>query len=271
MKEPTPLLSGEATALERKLLGAMAEERPSPELSAIMAGGLSVPAGSATLGKTVGLTLGKGSALLALALALGGAGTVAVLSSRSTLTTSQMPAAIVHTPASAPPEQARVSAVALAPALPEPGVHPESSAVAAMLDSTQAASSASAADSQRPSRAANRARSELAEPRMEATSSISEEIRLLDAAKQRLRGGAPGDAARMLDEYRSRFPRGALGQEATVLRIEALEKSGQHDQALALARRFVQNHPSTTYVERVSRLVGGLGDAAAQRSGASTQ
>ena len=246
MKEPERLLAGEATPLERKLLLAMAEERPSAALSARMAHGLS-HAGAA-LGKSAGLAaLGKGSALLALAL---GAGAAAVLSSRSTPTTSRAPAAITR--GAQEPDVERIAEPAL-------------SSLPASADANAHDGTASPADSTGTDKAVGR--SVAADVRRRATGDIAEEIRLLDTAKRQLQSGKPAEAMAVLDGYRSRFPRGALGQEATVLRIEALEKSGQHGTAQSLARRFVRNHPSSTYVVRVSRLVGGLDTEASQRSG----
>jgi hypothetical protein len=229
VKEPERLLAGDATALERKLLLAMADERPSPELSARMASGLSPAVGA--LGKSAGLAaLGKGSALLALAL---GAGAAAIVSFAPTPTTSRAPAASAREP--------RVSAPSLQPASAE-----------AEARGAAAASTASTGEDQAAVRAAP------AEVRRRATGDIAAEIRLIDTAKRQLHRGAPVEAMAVLDDYRTRFPSGALGQEAAVLRIEALERSGQHGSAQALARRFLRNHPSSTYVGRVSRLVGGL-------------
>jgi hypothetical protein len=249
VKEPERLLAGEATALERKLLQAMAEERPSPELSSAMARGLTTGGAIVGVGKSVGLaTLGKGSALLALALALG-AGAAAVLSSPSTPTTSSAPPASTHA--------AQASAPSAQPSSAEADAHDERSPVP-----TQPSASSS---TDKVSRSAS------AEVRPRATSDIAAEIRLLDAAKRHLQGGRLTEAMAALDEYRSRFPKGALGQEATVLRIEALEKSGQHGTAQTLARRFVRKHRSSTYVARVSRLVGGLDTEAPQRPGAESK
>jgi hypothetical protein len=241
VKEPERLLAGEASALERKLLLAMAEERPSPALSAHMARGLST-AGAAGLAKSAGLTaLGKASALLALAL---GAGAAAVLSYRSAPTTVPAPAAITRGARATDAERIAEPASSPAPSLAE--------AVTSAPSGTKEAVSRSAP----------------AEVRRRPVDDLAAEIRLLDTAKRQLRGGTPAEAVAALDEDRARFPKGALGQEASVLRIEALERSGQHGAARALARRFVQNYPSSTHVERVSRLVGGLDGETPQSPGA---
>ncbi|MBN1611244.1 MAG: outer membrane protein assembly factor BamD [Polyangiaceae bacterium] len=240
MKEPERLLAGEASPLERKLLLAMAEERPSAELATRMARGLS--SASVAVGKTAGLAaLGKGSALLVLAL---GAGAAAVLGSRSTPTT---------LPARAPITRGAQASDAERVAEPAPSAQPSSAETVTS-----------------PASFTNKTvnRSVPAEVWRRADGDIAAEIRLLDTAKRQLNGGNPAGAMAVLDDYRARFPKGALGQEATVLRIEALAKSGQLGTAQALARRFVRNHPSSTYVRRVSRSVGGLDTETPQRSGA---
>jgi len=56
--------------------------------------------------------------------------------------------------------------------------------------------------------------------------SIRAEVRLLDRAGLALSDGAPEQALSVLREYARRFPRGALRQEAEVLRIRALQAEG---------------------------------------------
>ncbi|MGH7296275.1 MAG: outer membrane protein assembly factor BamD, partial [Polyangiaceae bacterium] len=69
---------------------------------------------------------------------------------------------------------------------------------------------------------------------------------------------AAGDAAgalRRVDAYDREFPRGALAQEATTLRIEALLRQGQRDAALRLADRFLAANPRSPYAARIRLLV----------------
>lgn len=60
-----------------------------------------------------------------------------------------------------------------------------------------------------------------------------------------------GEALRLLDAYGQQFPRGHLGPEARVLRIEALAKSGKTEQAAGLAREVLKTDPSGPHAERV--------------------
>ena len=63
-------------------------------------------------------------------------------------------------------------------------------------------------------------------------------------------------ALRTLDQYRSKFPGGALDQEATVLRIEALDQRGDHAQAASMARAFLARNPASAHAKRLERIAG---------------
>jgi hypothetical protein len=53
-----------------------------------------------------------------------------------------------------------------------------------------------------------------------------------------------------------KFPGGALDQEATVLRIEALDQKGDHAQAAAMARAFLARNPASAHAKRLERIAG---------------
>jgi hypothetical protein len=55
-------------------------------------------------------------------------------------------------------------------------------------------------------------------------------------------------------EARSRFPRGALGQEREALTIEALARSGQSAAARRRAEAFLRQHPNSPYLADVRRV-----------------
>jgi hypothetical protein len=65
----------------------------------------------------------------------------------------------------------------------------------------------------------------------------------------------PARTLRLLDAYQREFPRGDLGPEAKVLRIEALAKSGRKDEAAAIARAFLHADPSSPHAERIRALL----------------
>jgi len=85
-------------------------------------------------------------------------------------------------------------------------------------------------------------------------STLDAETALLDGARASLRAGRPGDALRTLDGYDARFPDGLLAPEATVVRIEALVKSGDRAGARLLGQNFLRAHPGSPLADRVRSL-----------------
>jgi hypothetical protein len=62
---------------------------------------------------------------------------------------------------------------------------------------------------------------------------LTTEVALLVRATSDLRAGRPAEALRSLDEYRSRFPKGVLGEEQRAARVQALCALGRFDEAKA--------------------------------------
>ena len=82
-----------------------------------------------------------------------------------------------------------------------------------------------------------------------------EESRLVGSARDALRAGAPRRALSLLDQARTRFPAGVLGQERAALGIEALFASGSKSEASERARRFLEAFPTSPHAARVRALV----------------
>ncbi len=83
-------------------------------------------------------------------------------------------------------------------------------------------------------------------------SSLSREIVEIEAARTSL---AAGDAAKTLvtlDRYDRDFPKGAFAVESSVLRIEALARSGRTDEARRLGTRFLETHRNGAFSRRVA-------------------
>jgi TolA-binding protein len=139
--------------------------------------------------------------------------------------------------ASSPPREP-LSSPATAPA----DIRPPPPLVREVPATTPPAVPAPAEEPKAPKRAATRA----------PTDDVREEIRLLDHARAALLQHAPSRALERLDQYAQRFPRGALRQEATVLRIEALREQGDPARAAALAQEFLAQHPGSPHAERVT-------------------
>ena len=86
--------------------------------------------------------------------------------------------------------------------------------------------------------------------------SLAEEVAAIKSAKGALASGNPTQSLHEIDAYRARFPRGRLAQEATVVRIEALLKSGNQAAANAAADRFLAANADSPYAARVHTLIG---------------
>jgi outer membrane protein assembly factor BamD (BamD/ComL family) len=93
-------------------------------------------------------------------------------------------------------------------------------------------------------------------PAPSASGDLREEIRLLDQARAAVRTGANLQALKLLEKYERRYPRSQFRQEAQVLRVEALARSGQKQAAAALGKKFVAEHPESPHVERVQAVTG---------------
>jgi hypothetical protein len=89
------------------------------------------------------------------------------------------------------------------------------------------------------------------EPRTTATSALAAELGALDAARSRLSAGDASGALAKLDDYARAYPRGRLVLEAEVLRIDALSRAGQKDQAKKRAESFLRRHPNSVLATRV--------------------
>ncbi len=85
--------------------------------------------------------------------------------------------------------------------------------------------------------------------------SAAVELTMLDEARAAVTAGDPARALSVLDDYARRFPRGALGPEASVLRIVALVAAGDRPAAARVAQSFLQGHPNSPYAQRIESLL----------------
>jgi hypothetical protein len=110
--------------------------------------------------------------------------------------------------------------------------------------------------------ASSPAAAQAASSQPEAASSLSEEVASLRTAREALgRGDAKGCLA-AVDAYFAAFPKGHLGAEARVLRVEAMFAAGQKAQAAALASAMLAQSPRSPYAARLRTIAGE--DAAAK-------
>lgn len=82
---------------------------------------------------------------------------------------------------------------------------------------------------------------------------LAAELAALDAARGKLNAGDARSALMLLDAYQREFPKPRLALEAEVLRIDALDRSGQTETARKRAKAFVQHHPKGVLTGRVKR------------------
>jgi hypothetical protein len=79
------------------------------------------------------------------------------------------------------------------------------------------------------------------------------EIEILREAQQAL-GSNPARALALADEHARSHPKGQLGQEREMLRIQALVALGRKDEARALAKAFKERHPKSGYLPRLDAM-----------------
>ncbi|HEY1695049.1 MAG TPA: hypothetical protein VGG39_22935 [Polyangiaceae bacterium] len=93
-------------------------------------------------------------------------------------------------------------------------------------------------------------------PPASAPSDVRSELRDLEDARAALAAGQPARALSLLDAYAASHPHATMASEATVIRIEALVRAGDHPAAERLAASFLASQPQSPYAERVRSLVG---------------
>jgi hypothetical protein len=81
--------------------------------------------------------------------------------------------------------------------------------------------------------------------------SLAAEVKALDRAREAMKSDDPAGALKQLEAYQRKYSAGTLGQEAAVLRIEALAKAGKTARARAAAAAFLAQYPASPYAQRV--------------------
>jgi len=88
------------------------------------------------------------------------------------------------------------------------------------------------------------------------SSDLAGELAALDGVAKAIQARNGAGALTLLDAYTRAFPHGSLDLEAKVLRAEALESAGRHDEAALRARTFVAHYPTSPLAERMRRIAG---------------
>jgi hypothetical protein len=92
--------------------------------------------------------------------------------------------------------------------------------------------------------------------KLDSKDALAAEIRMIDEARARLRHGDPQGSLETLGRYDQLVKRGgSMRAEATVVRIEALQASGNATRAAALGERFLAKNPDSPYADYVKRIL----------------
>jgi TolA-binding protein len=235
MTNPQRFLEGDGTELERQLLAAGRAERPALGGKRHAARALAVATSAGFFSKVawastrfLKIGLGTGGKLAAGALV---SGSVAVAGWQA-LPTEPAPLSSVASTVRTATKSVNVPAPEVAPEAEQPSVAAEDLTLEPSSPEPDKSRSADPIDN------------------------IAAQLKLLDSARSALKAGSPGRAIALLDQYARTYPRGKLTQEATLLRVEALVRSGKQAQAVSLARRFRTAHPSSPYTQRLESIVG---------------
>lgn len=86
---------------------------------------------------------------------------------------------------------------------------------------------------------------------------LAEEIARLDAIRHLLAANRLAPALSALQSYERDYAGGSLRQEATLLRIEALQRAGRRAEARVLAERYLADNPDSPHGPRIRALVYG--------------
>jgi hypothetical protein len=243
MSEPRRLLDEGGDDLAVSLLRSARHDAPSPRSRQATLAALGLGTGAAVTAAAATSTAASAATASGLAKSAGTAALltwigVGVVGGLVTVTT----VAVVQSPE--PKREAAATIAATAPVAPSAA--PRTPAPSA----EPAAPSAAPVAAPEPPKTA-RPPASVEKQEASAKPSLADEVASLDAARAELASGNGAGALRALDEHDRRFVGGALGPEATVLRIEALALRGDRGSAAALARAFLAAHPRSPHAARI--------------------
>ncbi len=260
MSEPRRFLN-DGGGLEQSLLRSARDDRPSPAARRRTLAALGL--GASVLGASATATAAASPAVKAAAslgllkwIGVGIAGGVLVVGAAEVVHSVSSPPSTTITSAAIDDHARASSATPRGPArgLGAVPVDTSKELVSPVIEAPPlVAAPAAAASSIAAATDAPRARSLSPSP---ASSALADEIAALDGAREALASGDSSRALRALDARDRAFPRGALGPEATVLRIEALALRGDRAAATRLAEAFLAASPRSPHASAIRTLLG---------------
>lgn len=93
-------------------------------------------------------------------------------------------------------------------------------------------------------------------PAETATNDVAAEVRLVERARRALASGDLTEANAILDDYERSFPHGSLAQEAAILRIDALARSGDRVATERAVAAYLAAHPRSPHAARLRAMIG---------------
>lgn len=238
-RDPHVWLDGEADDFEATLLASARRDGMSPDKKRALAAAMVVGAGMTA---TKGALAAKAGAEKAGLVATGAKALVVVAASTAlffALTPATAPSLSRAVPPRHLPPPTTLASTASPISIPTPVAIP----------STSAAALPSALPSALPNA-----------PPARPAPSLADELRLLGRARDALAHGDHAAATAALDEHARVSPAGTFRDEARVLRIDLLARSGDHDRARSQARAYLAAHPSSPHAPRLRELLTSLGD-----------
>lgn len=152
---------------------------------------------------------------------------------------------------------AKASATAAARVLPAAAVSSTAPAMTRQVEVAVAPSAATEKSPATPPKPPATGGPVQSEPRPPTTdASLAEEVMRIDAVRRALATGDTTNALRFLDEYAQKPRTGTLDLEAQLLRIDALERRGDHQAARELARQYLARHPADPHSAKLRTLFG---------------
>jgi len=103
----------------------------------------------------------------------------------------------------------------------------------------------------RPSSGARSSGARKSAPAPALSSSLAEEVAMLQRARRALAAENGALALGLVEELDERFPKGVLIEERSATRVLSLCKLGRTDEARQTARAFLERYPGSVYAERV--------------------
>jgi hypothetical protein len=229
---PERLIESDATAFERRVLGAALQKQPSRAASARMA-------------KALGVTVAAvGTATAASTLAADVAVTKATATVATTSLWPWVSAGVIGLVVAGAVVGTRAGRHA-----PEP--HPVAPAVSAPPTPVPPPVADPVAET--PPRAVAPTQRSRAVP---AAGDLRDQVAFIDSARAAVSAGAGGRALEILRRYQDKYPAGSFRPEAGALKIEALMKVGREAEGRALAERFVAEHRGSLLARRVADVAG---------------